>query len=654
MPGVERRSPAWDDVRSALQAGEHALYVEGDLQAARRWFEAAHDAAEVRGDSEATARAALGLGGLWVHEHRTATGAATVGVRQSRALSLVDPASSLALRLRARLAGEEGYRAGDHRTIMGVVAEARDTRDAVALAEALSLAHHCVLGPEHAALRLELAQEMIGVAVSTSRRGDLVMGLLWRTVDLFLDGDPHAERSLEELRGLLSPKDHLAAGFVISAIEVMLHIRGGRFAEAEAMASDCAGRGMAAGDIDTIGWYRAQLGTIRWYQGRASELVPLLSELVNSPALSTNDNSTFAGLAVAAATAGDRRLATAMLARLRGQDLADLPRSSSWLMSMYGVVEAAHLLADDEISAQAYALLSPFASRPVIASLGVTCFGSVHHSLGVASLTVGEVGRAVEHLRAAVRGNLALGHWPAAVLSRSRLGQALALRDGPHAEAALRQLAIAAQDAAALGMAPPAGAGPVAPPATGHGLPSSGSEPARAVVCRRRGRQWRIELGGRVVVVGHSVGMGHLATLLANPGYEISATDLAAGPQPGDPEGAGGGESGQPVLDDEAKRTYKQRLSQLQEEIEELEAMNDLGRADTVRAERDWLIAELASATGLGGRTRRFAGSEERARIAVGKAIRRALNRITEADPLIGGELRAAIHTGTRCSYHPA
>jgi hypothetical protein len=179
-------------------------------------------------------------------------------------------------------------------------------------------------------------------------------------------------------------------------------------------------------------------------------------------------------------------------------------------------------------------------------------------------------------------------------------------------------------------------------------------ERAPVMVCRRRGRQWQVELGGRTALVDHSMGMRHLATLLANPGYEIPAIDLAAGP--GLPETTVANDaatSTQPVLDDLAKRTYKQRLSQLQAEIDELESINELERAAAIRTERDWLIAELASAAGMGGRPRQFTGSRERARIAVGKAIRRALQRITEADPVIGDELRATVQTGLRCCYRP-
>jgi hypothetical protein len=441
----------------------------------------------------------------------------------------------------------------------------------------------------------------------------------------------------------------MAIGFVVSAIKVMLAIRAGHFEQAESSAAACAERGATVGDVDATGWYGGQLIAIRWYQGRIAELVPLLSELVNSPTLSVVDNSLLAALAVASAAAGDARLAMGALSRLRGRSLSALPRSSSWLTSMYGVVEAAYLLKEREAAAEAYALLVPFAELPMIASLGVSCFGSVHHALGVAALTTGEVDRAVEHLRAAVHHNLALGHWPAVVLSRSRLGQALALRGGRGDAMARRELALAAEEAARLGMPAPTGAERTAVDLIDHVTDSS-----PAMQFRRFGRQWRIELNGRTALVDNSVGMRHLAILIANPGYEIPSDELAAGAgRPGTHSGNSGAISVQPMLDDVAKQDYKRRLSELQAEIDEAESMSEMERTAALRAERDWLIDELAAATGLGGRSRRFADGAERARIAVGKAIRRALSRITEADPVIGEELRATVQTGLRCCYRP-
>ncbi len=165
-----------------------------------------------------------------------------------------------------------------------------------------------------------------------------------------------------------------------------------------------------------------------------------------------------------------------------------------------------------------------------------------------------------------------------------------------------------------------------------------------------------MSFGKRATLVEHSVGMRYLATLTANPGYELPAIELAAGAD--DPSATAaaldrGTGSHQPVLDEVAVREYRARLASLAEEIDKYELSNDLGRAEVARAEREWLIAELTAAAGLGGRVREFSSGEERARISVGKAIRRALDRIGAADPIIGDELRATVQTGLRCCYRP-
>ncbi|MFF4895894.1 hypothetical protein [Streptomyces sp. NPDC001068] len=605
-----------------LAAATRALVDEGDLRTGRRWFDAAYRSAESTGDGRAMAMAALGFGGLWVHEHRTVAGSALLRSRLLHALSLLAPDSPLALRLRVRLAGESDYRTGGHAAMFALLDEAGLTADPVARAEALSLAHHCVLGPDHSALRRRLSVDLVAESFRTSRRSDLLMGLLWQTVDLFLDGDPHAGRCLAELRELLAERDHLAVGFVVSAIEVMLAVRAGRLDEAETLARACAEHGAAAGDVDATVWLDGQLLTIRWYQGRVAELLPLLRDLVRSPKLSPVDNHGLAALAVAAAVAGDRRTAVGALATLCGRDLSGLPRSSSWLVTMNGVVQAAHLLADVETSARAYDLLKPFAHLPMAGSLAVTCFGSVQHALGVASLTTGDLDRAVEHLRTAVRHNLALAHWPAVMASRQLLARALAGRARPGDDvAARRELATAAEEAAALrGDEPPA---------------TAADEPSEAeATCVRQGRRWRIALGGRSVLVEHGIGMFHLAVLISNPRQEIRAVDLVAGLT---------------ALEGAAGRTaFSERAGTGKADPEPRDEHEDApGR------ERERPVGRSAAAPEPGGRRHRLAEEDERARIAVGKAIRRVMQRVTDADPFIGEHLRHAVHTGLRCSYWP-
>jgi hypothetical protein len=627
------------DLRALLAEGTRAQHDDGDLEAGRQCFERAYRLAEQAGDTESMALAALGLAGLWVREGRTVTSSVLLEARLQHVLALLDPTSALALRVRTRLAGEADYSRGTHADITAALEEVRATGDPELLAEALRIAHHCMLGPEHVAIRRQLAVELTKAAFRTDRRSDLLMGLLWQTADSYCAGDPHAGRLLGELKEHLKPRDHLAVGFVASAIDVMLAIRAGRFGDAEELAAVCARRGAAAGDADHDWWSAAQLVTIRWYQGRLPELLPALRERVSSPVLSTVDNSAVAALAVAAAMSGDRHQAASSLAALCGSDLAALPRSSAWLVTMHGIVEAAYLLEAADVALRAYELLHPHADLPMIGSLGVTCFGSTQHALGVAALTTRQADLAVEHLTAAVQQNLALAHWPALLASRQRLAQAHLLRGAPgDADAARRELDLAAAEAAAIGLPVP-------------DAPVAGS-PAAAVAavaeCQRIGRKWRLALRNRSVLVEDSIGLAHLAVLIANPRQEIQAADLVAGVAGLTPGDAG---AAQQVLDHEAIAEYRNRLKSLDIEIDQPDA--DPARVARARAERDWLVAQLSSAAGFAGRTRAFPDQPERARVAVGKAIRRALARITEADPVIGEHLRQTVHTGVRCSYWP-
>ncbi len=636
-----------DELKVYLADGERVLPDSrfcGDLQArpGNSARGARYELAELAGEPEAMATAMLGLAGLWVSERRTFIGAAMLETRLQHALSLLGGQSSLALRIRARLAAEADYRHGTDAAILTVLAEARAAEDPVALAEALSLAHHCLLGPDKVTLRRELAAELVRVSFRTERRSDRLMGLLWQTADAYAAGDLHAGRLLGELRDELRERDHAAVGFVVSAFDVMLAIRAGRLDEAESLVAVCAASGAAAGDIDAEWWPGAQLVTIRWYQGRLPELLPMLHDRVHSPALSAVDNSTLVALAVAAALHGDRPAAASGLAALRSHTggargfWPALPRGSSWLVTMSGIAEAAYLLGDAEAAREAYDLLLPYAERPLVGGLGVTCFGSTHQALGIAALTMRHLDLAVEHLTAAVQHNLALPHWPALAFSRQRLAQAWQLRArAGDAAQTRRELDTARAEAATLGVALPGDGG-------------ADTTDAATVTCERAGRGWRLGLAGHSVVVENSIGMLHLAVLIGNPRQEITAADLAAGVA----SMAGHDTAVQHVLDAEAIASYRGRLRRLDAELSKLTPGSDAERAAS--SEREWLVAQIASAAGLGGRPRSFPDDRERARVAVGKAIRRALARVTEADAVIGEHLRQSVRTGTRCSYWPS
>lgn len=176
---------------------------------------------------------------------------------------------------------------------------------------------------------------------------------------------------------------------------------------------------------------------------------------------------------------------------------------------------------------------------------------------------------------------------------------------------------------------------------------------AARVSVRRRGFRCEVRLGDLRVLVPDRRGMQYLAVLTANAEQDIAAVTLVSGTLAGDWNG-GVPSKAQPVLDDVARHRYRQRLSELDEAITASETAGETARHDALTGERKWLLRELAAAAGFGGRTRGFATDEERARVAVGKAIRRAIDHIGRDAPAIGEHLRRRVYTGRYCVYLPA
>jgi hypothetical protein len=166
-----------------------------------------------------------------------------------------------------------------------------------------------------------------------------------------------------------------------------------------------------------------------------------------------------------------------------------------------------------------------------------------------------------------------------------------------------------------------------------------------------------------VVRLRDSKGLRDIARLLACPGRELAAVDLAASVQPGAGTAARGrafAESGfgleadaGPVLDAQAQRQYRERLEELEVELAGAADANDPERAAQAHRERDLLLSELGAAVGLGGRQRVSLDPAERARKAVTGRIREAIGHIEVVHSELGRHLRRSIRTGTFCVYDP-
>jgi AAA domain len=166
------------------------------------------------------------------------------------------------------------------------------------------------------------------------------------------------------------------------------------------------------------------------------------------------------------------------------------------------------------------------------------------------------------------------------------------------------------------------------------------------VLCRQ-GDVWLVgsAADGRSTYVRDSVGLHALARLVAEPGREFHAVDLAGGGRQND-----SGEAMAP-LDEKAKRAYRQRLAELRSEIDDATHQGETTRVGHLQGELDFLTAEIARGVGLGGRDRPIGSGAERARVRVTRALRAAIKRIGAELPSLGSHLDRTVRTGTYCVY---
>jgi hypothetical protein len=173
---------------------------------------------------------------------------------------------------------------------------------------------------------------------------------------------------------------------------------------------------------------------------------------------------------------------------------------------------------------------------------------------------------------------------------------------------------------------------------------------ASSVKMERTEAGWSVVAGAVVAKVKDSRGMQLLARLVERPNEEIHVLALASDDAGTSVQESSAGE----VIDERARRAYRERVADLEEDIDEAERNSDVARLAKLRAEKEALVAELARAVGLGGRARKASSATERARVNVQRRLKDAVARIAEADAEIGGVFERAVRTGTFCCFRVA
>ena len=277
-------------------------------------------------------------------------------------------------------------------------------------------------------------------------------------------------------------------------------------------------RGTEVGDADASTYFGAHFLALHWYRGTAVELLDVAEELSASTAMAAESRIFSAVVAALAAESGDVDRAQRALALVGRGRLATIPPDSTWMSTMFALVEAAVALDDAALAEEVYALLLPFRDLPMLGSLAVCCLGPTERALGLAARVAGRGDDAVVHLERAVERVQALGNRPVTAITRAELAETLLARDAP-----------GDRDRAALLLTQAVDEGERLELDTrvrrwSH-LRELAAGPAEPVVarCERDALRWELTTDCERATVRHTVGMEYLAALLAAPRTEIAA-----------------------------------------------------------------------------------------------------------------------------------
>jgi tetratricopeptide (TPR) repeat protein len=526
----------------------------------------------------------------------------------------------------------DGIAACDEAVAMG-----RRLGDPEALINALGTRFYYRWRPDLARERLSIADEILAVALATADAGLVAqagyfrlvalldLGWLrdaWVELDRFEDAAEASGQPMLKLRALwFRATQHFALGD---------RVRGDEAANEARRLAARMGRPDAA--LEHLG----QSLLLRASEGRVEDALALISPGLVGPVAHS------AVVALANGLAGRPPETRASLAAVVAAGLERFPRDMSWLFTRCGLLSAAVVSGDRDTGQLLYDALTPFAGRWAMLNPGVMVLGAIDHYLGLGAALLGRLDDAIQHLKRAAAAHEAEQAVGLALLSLHEIATALARRadpadDGERAEVAQRIAGLAPRNTVPFK--------PLLEIMWSTTAATLLPQHAQRIVLE--GDTWLVEFAGRRARLRDQRGLHHLRTLLERPGVEVPARTLAATDQ-----GLAGSNEGT-ILDERAMREYRRRITDLHEDIDEATAYNDMERSARAEAELDVLVAQLASATGVGGRPRQFTGADERARVSVTKAIRSAISHVGVQLPELGRHLSATVHTGHRCVYLP-
>lgn len=205
--------------------------------------------------------------------------------------------------------------------------------------------------------------------------------------------------------------------------------------------------------------------------------------------------------------------------------------------------------------------------------------------------------------------------------------------------------------------------------------PQEGKSPVTAGPSARTGvfinhsDHWEIGFVSEPFHYSNQIGLRYLAYLLQKPDESLACIRLvelvrqkeATSEKWSDASLAEAGlsasnhsDEGDDLMDHQYKQQILEDLEEFDNEIRNATASGQYERALQAEQRRDDLLKHFQAATGLGGKPRKFADENARARGAVLKAIQRGISRIRRKNKEMAAYLEQTVETGSYCSYRPA
>jgi hypothetical protein len=554
---------------------------------------------------------------------------------------LPESAPGLRARLLAQLAAGLHLLVGEEKRAQELSDEAaclaRRLADPATLTYVLRRRLITLLGPDQLELRSATADEILALpSQSEAARLDALSA----RVDSCAERGDRAglDRALASFEQAVSASRQPFLLWTAATFRTGMALFEGRLDDAEVHAAKGLELGRRAQARSSRLRFLAQQFTLRALQGRVREVGPMLEAGASEVAVVPVWRALYGNYLALAGRHDDARRE---LDAFAADGFASIPRATAWLTTHNLLAATCWHLLDSPRAAHLYTLLEPYAGRIVVSSPLVAVVGPVDESLGLLATLLGRTTDAechfadalgqAERMRAVPWQAQIRCEWAGALQRRaapSDRERALALLDG--AETLARSIGIALR----LGWIE---------------RPSALPEPTltRVGAVRFEGDLWTIEFEGRTTRLKDMVGIRYLAQLLERPELEIHCAELAGIEQ------TLCGDAGE-LLDSDARSAYQERLRDVGEELAEAERRSDRGWIERLSEERDALEAELVRGFDLRGRPRRAGSANERARLAVSRALRYAIERIAERDASLAEHLRRSVRTGAFCAYAPS